>query len=241
MGLAIGNLTFNGTSARSLGVFVSGAGSYSAAAYDFTQYAIPGRNGDLIIPNGRFKNIQITYPAFIPGRLAEKVQAVRNWIRSARSYTRITDTYDTAHFREGFGVEVQEFSPVRNEGANFQLVFECKPQRFLISGETAQTVSTGAVIANATQYIALPLIQFSNPTSSGKITVVNSEGTFILSATRARTGTVLVDCDTKNIYYGSTNLNDLFSGSFPVLAPGNNTITFTGLSSVKITPRWWEL
>lgn len=241
MGIAIGNLTFNGTSARSLGVFVSGAGSYSAAALDFTQYQIPGRNGDLIIPNGRYQNIQITYPAFIPGKLPEKVQAVRNWIRSATSYARITDTYDTAHFREGFGVDIQEFAPVRNEGANFQILFECKPQRFLISGQTAQTISTGAVVANPTQFTALPLIQFANPTSSARITVTNSAGTFVLTATRARTGTVLVDCDTQNIYYGATNLNDLFSGSFPVLAPGNNTITFGGMTSVRITPRWWEL
>lgn len=235
--MKIGKLTFNGVTSSSLGVFVSGSGTYGAAAYDFTPYQIPGRNGDLIIPNGRYQNIQVTYPAFIPNALPSKIQAVRNWIRSALGYARIEDNYDPEHYRMGFGVDLFEVTPARNEGANFQLVFECMPQRFRTSGDAQTSVSNNGTVNNPTQYEAKPLITITGLTSSGRLTV----GSYTLTATSSYSGTISIDCDTMNIYSGSTNLNSRMSGDFPVLKPGNNTVTFSGISTVKITPRWWEL
>ena len=34
---------------------------FSAPEYDVTFQSIPGRNGDLILPNGRYPNVQVTY------------------------------------------------------------------------------------------------------------------------------------------------------------------------------------
>lgn len=254
MGLKIGELVITNklgtTTLSGLGVFVSGAGSYNAAAYDFTQYAIPGRNGDLIIPNGRYQNIQITYPAFIPNALPQKIQDVRNWLRAFSGYSRISDTYDPDHYRMGFPVDVLEVSPVRNQGANFQIVFECMPQRFLSTGNTWITInrtagSSDRRITNPTPFVALPAIQITNPTSSTTITFANEMGTtYTMSATAAYTGTVTIDSDTMNIYSGSTNLNYLFSGDFPKLEAtgiGYATVSMTGVNSIRVQPRWWEL
>ena len=137
----IHTLTYNGTKSSDLGVFVSGSGSFDAAEFDVDKYEIPGRNGDLILSNNRYKNIEITYPAFIPKAFMDKVQNVRNWLRSSKVYARLEDTYDMDHYRLGIPPGVQSFSPEnRNDGANFEMTFDCKPQRFLKVGETPETV-----------------------------------------------------------------------------------------------------
>ena len=238
--MKIGKVTYNGTASDTLGIFISGSGSYNAAEDDLTAYSIPGRNGDLFIPNNRYKNIEVVYPAFIPNDFENRVQAVRNWLRSAKNYAKISDNYDTNHYRMGIGVGIVAFTPAQeNVAANFQITFNCKPQRFLNSGDTALTPTSGSTISNGYIYTALPLIEFTNPTSSATITI----GTRTLTATAAYTGTVYVDCETRNIYSGANNLNNYFSvtGDFPQLAPGNNTITFSGVTSLKVYPRWWEL
>lgn len=163
-------------------------------------------------------------------------------MRSSDGYARIEDNYDPDHYRMGVGKDVLSFSPVKaNEAANFQLVFDCKPQRWLKSGEEQKTISSGGKLTNPTQYEAKPIITFTNPTSGGYIRVTKTGKTYELSCVAAYTGAVTVDCETMNIYSGTTNLNNKFSGEFPKLLPGQNTITFSGLSSVKIIPRWWEL
>lgn len=137
----IGKVKYNGKSTADLGVIVSGEASFDAAAPDYTSYQIPGKNGDLMLSNNRFLNIDVTYPAFIPADFEEKVQAIRNWMRSARSYARIEDNYDLLHFRMGMGKDVLTFEPsAENVGSNMSLVFDCKPQRFLYSGEEEKEI-----------------------------------------------------------------------------------------------------
>lgn len=238
----INKVIYNSVSSDSLGIYVSRGSAYDAAAPDYTSYQIPGRNGDLHINNNRYENIDVTYPVFIPGAFPSLVQAVRNWMRSSDGYAMLQDTYDTTHYRLGRGKDVLSFEPSpSNYGANFELVFDCKPQRFLISGYNQVSVTSGDVLDNQTQYTALPRFAVTSVANGATLTVVNSLGTTTMTATRARSGTAYIDCENCNIYSGSTNLNDLFSGDFPVFAPGNNTITFSGITTVAVRPRYWEL
>lgn len=240
--MIINKVTYNGVSSDSLGIYVSRGSTYDAAAPDYTSYQIPGRNGDLQINNNRYENIDVSYPVFIPGSFPTLVQAVRNWMRSADGYVTLQDTYDATHYRLARGKDVLSFEPSpANNGANFELVFDCKPQRFLISAYSQVTVTTGDVLINPTQFNALPRFEVSGVTNGGTLTVANSLGTVTMTATRARAGSSYIDCENCNIYSGSNNLNDLFSGDFPVFAPGNNTVTFSGITTVKVRPRYWEL
>lgn len=134
--MKIGWVEYNGKKSSTLGVHVSGKGTYNAAELDISSHVVPGRNGEILISNGRYKNIEVTYPAFAPSDFETRVQAVRNWMRSAEGYRRIEDNYDPEHFRMGIAKKVLTFNTSQlNRGANFQMVFDCKPQRFLKSGE----------------------------------------------------------------------------------------------------------
>ena len=81
--MKIGKVSYNGISSDSLGVYVTGAGTFDPAELDTVSYQIAGRNGDLIVSNNRYKNISVSYPAFVPNDFTNRVQSIRNWLRSA--------------------------------------------------------------------------------------------------------------------------------------------------------------
>jgi phage-related protein len=120
-----------------------------------------------------------------------------------------------------------------NREGQFTLTFNCKPQRFLRSGEYSIPVTSGATVYNPTLFDAKPLIRVYG---KGSITV-NGE-TMEWSGSSEY---VDIDCDIQDCYYMGANMNNYVTGDFPVLSPGDNVIAFTGSTSVRITPRWWIL
>lgn len=230
-------LTYNGTKSLSVGVAISGEGSYDAPARDNTAYTIPGRNGDLILDNGRYKNITVTYPAFCIANFPLKAAQIRAWLMSPIGYCRLEDDYHTDEFRLGiFSGTVGFQTTAWNQHAAFDIKFNCKPQRFLTIGETATTVANNGTITNPTEFTALPLISVAG-TGSGTLTVGGTTVTFTDLA-----GGIVLDCDTQDAYYGLDPANNLMTGNFPTLTAGTSTVTYSGgITSVTITPRWWRL
>ena len=57
---------YNGIRSSDMFVRISKKTIFSAPKYDLTFQSIPGRDGDLISPNGRFPNVTISYTCFIP-------------------------------------------------------------------------------------------------------------------------------------------------------------------------------
>lgn len=239
--MKIGNITFDSKTASSFGLIVAGAGSFNPALPDMTSYTVPGRNGDIILDNHRYKNIDVTYPGFIADAFVSNSQKIRNWILSPKEYKRLDDNFDTTHFRMAIGKSV-DFSPVNeNKAANMSITFNCKPQRFLTSGAIALTPGTGQGITNPTIFTAYPVIEVVNPTSGGKIEFINTGGYFKLDCVSSYTGTVIIDCETLQIYSGANNLNSYYTGDFPKFLAGGTTIRYTNVSSFKVYPYWWEL
>jgi phage-related protein len=77
--------------------------------------------------------------------------------------------------------------------------------------------------------------------AEGTVTVNGT--TFTISDT---TENIYIDCEEMNCRNSSgSNRNSLVSSStseFATLAPGANSISFSGgVSVVQVTPRWWEL
>lgn len=239
--MKIGKITYGSQSSNEFGLIVAGAGTFNPALPDIASYSVPGKNGDVIQDNHRYKNIDVKYPGFIADAFIGNAQGIRNWILSGKEYKELTDNFDTTHFRLAIGKDVS-FSPVNeNKAANMSITFNCKPQRFLTSGKTASAITNGMTMSNPTDFEALPLITFAGFSSSASISVTNSLGTFTMTTTVARTGSGTIDCDIQNIFSGNNSLNSMFTGDFFILAPGSNTFAISGFISPEITPRWWEL
>lgn len=96
---------YNGINSADMGVRISSKNIFSAPKYDLKFESIPGRDGDLISPNGRFPNTTISYTCFIPAKsiqeLADKVTALKCWLYNEPDrYHTLSDSYDTSFFRK---------------------------------------------------------------------------------------------------------------------------------------------
>lgn len=156
------NFTFDGLNSTDYGVYITGAAVYNAPVRDVQMIEIPGRNGAFALDNGRFANIPVTYPAGMYGNsesdFANGISELRNALASRKGYCRLTDEYNPDEYRLGVYKSGLEVTPARLKAGEFDIVFDCKPQRFLTSGETETTVTSGATITNPTLFDSHPLL-----------------------------------------------------------------------------------
>lgn len=183
------SLTFDGQNSLDNGVYITAESSYDAPERDIEEIEIAGRNGAFLLDKGRWKNIEVTYKAGAFGsnqtEFANKIRDFRNLMASRIGYKRLTDTYNPNEFRLGTFKDAFE---VKSESANrhgeFGLIFNCKPQRYLTSGETEITVTSGQTITNPTAYPCQPMIEtygYGELTVNGyQVTIVNEEVGYIV-------------------------------------------------------------
>lgn len=157
------SFTFGGANSRSYGVYITGEGVFNAPERNVEMVEIPGRNGAYALDKGNFNNIEVTYPAGIfadnATDFAQAVSDFRNLLCSKTGYVRLEDDYNPNEYRMAIyksGLEVTHDMLINGE---FDIVFECKPQRFLTSGETAVSVASGGTLTNPTLFDAKPQLQ----------------------------------------------------------------------------------
>lgn len=146
--------TFGEYDSRDFGVYISGEGTYNAPARVYNAISVPGRNGDLLIDEGKYENIALKYPAFIAGdNFRENLAAFRSAMLSVKGYARLVDTYHPDEFRRAyFGDEITVKARKQNDAGQFDIIFTCDPRRFLISGETPVTYPPGITSKNLLPY-----------------------------------------------------------------------------------------
>ena len=130
-------LTIAGKDSRDFGVYISGQGTFSAPEKAYEFYSVPGRNGAILGNDNRLENIEVSYNCFIYTDFKRNIEEFRTFLLSLDGYQRLTDTYNPDEYR--MAVYVGPFEPEvteKNNAGAFVLTFNCKPQRFLISGET---------------------------------------------------------------------------------------------------------
>lgn len=272
MGL-LNKLTFDGVDSSSFGVFISGEGAFDAPARRGEMISIPGRNGSLFMDEGVFENITVEYPAFIgtsyKSLFRTKLGEFRSALTSRGNYKRLTDTYHPDEFRlavyrEGLEVDPQYLT----RAGGFTLKFDCKPQRFLKSGEMAQIFTANGSIVNPTLFASSPLIKVT-----GNGTVAIGDYMFTVSE---NSGSIWIDTEIMEAYIPAGTLYDLtdenddviteeigldiqimygttyptnmlshieFSNSImPKIEPGEQLIRKSEtITELAIYPRWWRL
>lgn len=275
MGL-LNHLTYDGVDSSSFGVFISGDGVFDAPARRGEMISIPGRNGSLFMDEGVFENITVEYPAFIgtgyEALFRSKLGDLRSWLSSRGNYKRLTDTYHPEEFRlgvfrEGLEVDPQHFT----RAGEFTLKFDCKPQRFLVSGEDPVFFYENSTIINPTLFASSPLIKV---TGNGTVAIgENGKYRFIVSNNN---GTIWIDTEIMEAYFPAgvvypwTDENgeqldqeldiglELLDGTsyptnmlsyiefvnsvMPKIDPGAQPVRMSPtIRELEIIPRWWRL
>ena len=128
-------LRFDGESSTDYGVQILGEGVFNAPEREVEMINIPGRNGSFALDKGRFENIEVTYPANLiagtAGDFAASMADFRNMLCSKRGYVRLEDDYHPYEYRMAVYKEGLEVDEKVLRAGEFDIVFDCKPQRYL--------------------------------------------------------------------------------------------------------------
>ena len=234
----MGVIIFNNKSSADCRIQVAHPPGYAYPERDYTITHIPGRNGDIIQDNGCYKNVERTYEVSFDAPdedFATYANAVSAWLHSTTGYARLEDSYEPNYYRMATYQESNIFENLYNQAGTATIVFECKPQRFLKTGDNTITIQNSLTIVNPTGFEAYPLFKVTG--TSGVLTVNGNSITF-----SSIDDFVMLDCELQDAYKETTNKNSTVSGTFPLLKPGSNTISWTGdISSVTMKPRWWTI
>lgn len=197
--MAVNSITFGGINSAGYGIYIGGEGTFNAPVRDVEMVEVPGRNGNLIIDTGRFENIEVKYTAINQepdlATFAANLAAFRNAIASQKGYQRLTDTFHPDEFRMATFRGGLEINPIEyNTASEFEIIFDCKPQRFLTSGETSEEITSGGTITNPTLFESSPLLEiegYGDIDIEGQPITINNQPI----------GTVLLKNKQKNAYY----------------------------------------
>lgn len=158
------SIIFGGVNSADFGIYIGGEGTFDAPKRDVEMISIPGRNGALALDKGRYENIEVTYSAFNYetdlATFAKQLSDFRNAICSQKGYQRLTDTFHLEEYRMAAYIDGLEIKPINfNTASTFDIVFNCKPQRYLLDGEEAIDVDSGDVILNPTLFESSPMLE----------------------------------------------------------------------------------
>ena len=245
-------LIYNGKSSADMGLVIQAPPVYTLAERDVEKIHVPGRNGDVIIDKGSYKNTQREYSlakGYIHGPVMTTVnngQELYEWLTSAHGkYVLLEDDYDPDVYRLATYVDSGSINDIFDKALTFNARFECKPQRFLKQGLTESAYPEGATeitVYSMYNYEAKPEIKIENiPSGSNAVTLMSVKSAneeevslITLKGDPDKKSNLIINSEEESCY--DFNGNDASSKlslngkNFPVLMQGNNRIEISQYS-----------
>ena len=247
-------LGMGGVLSSDYGVYITGEAVFNAPTRRVNMIQIPGRNGLFAQDEGSFDNLTVTYPAGLFGvtesDFADAISNFRNALCSRVGYKRLEDDDNPSEFRMAVYKEGLEVTPATLKAGEFTISFECKPQRWLKSGDSFETVALYQAFDNPTLFDASPVIavQGYGTIQLRQSDYVTKDITVAQKAGESRI--VYIDCETGFAYYqnpgGKESAMDRVTLplDLPKLTVGghNQFLTIPNtVTNLAMQPRWWKI
>ena len=237
----LGILTYNGKSSIDFGIIVEKLPSLSRPERQHDVFKVPGRNGDIIQQYDAYDNITITYEVWFANNNIDSMNAqqvarqIAAWLYNTNGYCRLEDDFEPDIFRLAYYVGDLNIVNELTAYGKAKISFNCRPERYFKTGEDWFT--NPAVINNEQYFEAKPLIKVEG---HGNVNFSIQGQTITLTGL---VDYVYLDCETQDCYRElAENRNNLMTGNFPVLKLGTNNIAkSSGITNLKIQPRFWTL
>lgn len=245
------NVSFGGVRSSDYGIRITSIQVDGTPERDVSYVSVAGRSGDLIVDNNRWKDVEVTYGCVMKSGFLDSFRQFRNELLARTGYQKLTDSIHQDFFRLASVVQpIQPETLRKGKSGIFDLVFRCKPQRFLFSGllttaitkEDLDAETGGFALANECAHTALPIITVYG-SGSGTLAV----GDVIVDVLSLE-DCLTLDCEMMNAYRkvgdgAMENKNSTIRApQFPMLKAGENRVSFSGgIDRVEIIPRWWIL
>ena len=185
-------LVINGRDSRDFGIYLIDGNIFDYTIREYESYQVPGRNGDVTIDKGRWKNISVTFKCAAYDNAREKLDMWRAFLLSGMNVIReiehastetgtlvpgyhgsykIETSIEPDLFRIGMisSVSSPELS-LQGGGGFVEVTFDCQPQKYLKSGLEPMDITAGVSnLYNPTHYDARPLLKVKAAQVGGKI------------------------------------------------------------------------
>ena len=241
----MGVIIFNGASSLDYGIQVELIPDYEFPDREYEIVRVPGRNGNVVIDKHSFANVMRQYYVAItaPGKpFVTMANTLATWLNSDVGYLRLEDSYEPEYFRHALYQASDTITNIWDQAGRTTLKFDCKPQRFLKSGEEIiNNILPTNQIFNPTMFKAKPIIRVYG-TGSGTISFTN--GRHVEVENMYGVYPIEIDCELENAKRENENYNGNIkvNSKFPEIIPGYSTITLAGnISKLEIIPRWWTI
>lgn len=237
----MGIIIYNDQSSEDFRIRVEHPPGYDIAERDYESVHVPGRNGDILIDKGSYKNTVRTYDISFGDEekyFSQMANKVIQWLCSTFTYARLEDSYEPEIYRSAVYLNSLTIENVLNHGGRATIEFNCKPQRFLKMGEKTVTYTSQGYLKNPTAFESRPIVTVYG-SGSGRINI----GGYVVGIS-AIDQYVTINSEIQDCYKNTINKNNTVSldRDFPRLSPGSNNISFSGgVTKVEVIPRWWML
>lgn len=250
---------FNGVSSLNNGIVVSRKSVLNGPEPILEEYQIKKRDGRFFLFTG-YSNIEVEYETVLkvpePWSFSAWMSTVKGWLLgNPGKYMELSDTYDLEHYRQAAYIDGLEVKNEWKTASRQNIRFSCKPYRYLKTGDdmVSGSAATSLTVYNPTSFDAKPLIQVTHGmsfASSAVLTISYEDGTQYegnLSNLGQSDFAFVIDSEEQIIRNGNEQTSpELFAAEldfFPVLKPGENTISISGsgLSTLGVWPKWREL
>lgn len=226
---------WNGVKCTDYGIHVSEHPPITIPNERATFTAVPGRAGTLTTLEGEaiYDDMILSATCFIDA--PEQIPAIAAWLRGSGTvtfanreggfyYARITNQISFDKILRG------------NPHRSFVVNFRCQPFFYQENVTNVTLTVSGKFITNPGSVFSEPVITVY---ATGDVTLM--VGTTVLTLSEVD-GSITIDTPLKEAYTGVTSLNGKVSGEFPILVPGANAVSWTGVvTKVVIQPNWRSL
>lgn len=245
------------TSWIGLGYVVQASPNYEYAEHETENIRIPGKNGDIVHYTGAYLNTTRQYNLVKilkneddyrdHSEFVGEAKKLVGKLKSKTGYHILQDTFEPDYYRwavlKNAGVVVN----AGDQAVSITLEFECKPQRWLVSGDDVTND-----LENETDFDALPEITVNKGnTNTTVLTITSGTGnnvevqTFTIDWTKGDKSSIVIDSELMDCYAtdDGTNTNSYlgFVTEFPKLKANNQNAVSVVNGTVSVKPRWWTL
>ncbi len=245
-------IIFGGKDLGDFNCYCTGSGVYTSPALIRDTYEVPGRHGVLHSRSVRLSEVTIEYPCFIAPNFVDNFRALKNYLLSLSQQgdlVTLRDSYQNDRWRWAIYADAiePEISDWRRAGS-FVLRFTCQPQQYLDSGAVPRVFTSAGDLYNPTIWTFEPYIEAVVTANNAEFDIGDLH---VEIDEKPDGGLVEIRCEDM-IAFGEDSGGAMQDWTSHISFTENGAIngkmdtwggavTMTNISSLSITPRWWEV
>jgi len=229
---------FNGKdSFQDFGIYIEKRPNLPSPMRRMSYIEVPGRDSSLRRDEGTYEDITLSVECSLIGDPYSKISSIKSWLLNAGE-SDLMFSYQPERKYTAQVVNSIDFEVVLKITSHFVILFNCQPFQYAADNASISVMDGSEYsLTNPGSMASVPIIKV-NGSGTGSLTVngnsvliseiddsvvLNSE----IQETYKNTGTELI------------NKNATKTGYFPILLPGENTISFSeNITSLEIIPNW---